>query len=286
LPLAPGEVYLPGYRVSARYLNSVNASNTTFANTSYISNVYQNPALQNRYANRAAPRALTVVTQGSFTAGLPVAGRTIAPPSQWQQSNASARPPGIAPSQQSVLGSAGQTPVRRPPTALATRPVVARRAPPPAPPSFQRQMDAMHANGGQALPPAQLQRLRGADDRRPNIVLAPHVVPVIPVAPAIPATPPVPAAPAAHLSPAQPAAPARSIPNDRRAIPERSPQFQASPQIQRQALPQPAPPLPVAAPREIAPPPPPPPAPAPPQKPAPKQGPQPRVPERVKGEPP
>ena len=296
LPLAPGEVYLPGYRVSARYLNNVNASNTTFANTGYISNVYQNPALQNRYANRTAPRALTVVTQGSFTAGLPVAGRTIAPPPQWQQANATARPPGILPSQQSVLGPAAQTPVRRPPIAIATRPVVARRAPPAAPPSFERQMDAMRANGGQALPPEQLQRLRGADNRRPNIVLAPHVVPVIPVAPVIPPTPPVHAGPAIRLAPAPPAAPAapaaplaqgvptRSIPNDRRAIPERSPQFQASPQVQREALPQPAPPLPVAAPREIAPPPPPPPAPA--QRPLPKQGPQPRVPEKVKGEPP
>jgi hypothetical protein len=291
LPLAPGEVYLPGYRVSARYLNNVNASNSKFADAGYITNVYQNPALQNRYANRTAPRALTVVTQGSFTSGQPVVGRTIAPPLQWQQANATARPPGIAPSQQSVLGAAAQMPVRRPPSAIATRPVVARRAPPPAPPSFERQMDAMRANGGQALPPAQLQRLRGADDRRPNIVLAPHVVPVIPVAPVIPATPPVPAAPAVHLSPVRPAAPAatltpatpaRPIPNDRRANPERSPQFQASPQVQRQALPQPAPPLPVAAPREIAPPPPPPP----PQRPAPKQAPQPRVPEKVKGEPP
>ncbi|HXL97628.1 MAG TPA: DUF6600 domain-containing protein, partial [Steroidobacteraceae bacterium] len=69
LPLAPGEVYLPGYRVSPRYLHNVNVSNTTIVNNTYITNVYQNPELQTRYANRNAPRALTVVSQSSFASG-------------------------------------------------------------------------------------------------------------------------------------------------------------------------------------------------------------------------
>ena len=312
LPLAPGEVYLPGYRVSARYLNNVNLSNTTIANTGYISSVSRNPALQNRYANRDAPRALTAVAQSSFISGLPVSGRTLAAASQWQQANATPRPPAIPPARQSVLGAAGQTPVRRPPMAIATRPVLARHAPPPPPPSFDRQINAMRANGGEALPPAQLLRLRGPDNLRPNIVLAPQVVPVIPVAPATPATPVTPVTPAAptfraspsrpitpdrHVMPvtpvtppsalqsaplATPAVPAHAPPNDRRMIPERSPQFQAAPQVEREALP-----VPVAAPREIVPPPPPPP---PPQRPAPKPvpqpGPQPRAPDKLKGEPP
>jgi hypothetical protein len=292
LPLAPGEVYLPSYRVSPRYLNNVNVSNTTIVNTSYITNVYQNPGLQNRYANRNAPRALTAVSQSSFISGQPVSGRSIAPPSQWQLANATPRPPGIVPARQSVLGSNGQTPARRPPTAIATRPVVARRAPPPPPPAFDRQMDAVRANGGQALPPAQLLRLRGPDNLRPNIVLAPHLVPVIPVTPVSPVSPVSPSTPAAPTfraspprTPVQPATPATAVvpahvvPNERRAIPERSPQPQPVPQVQYEALPQPALPLPVAAP----PPPPPPPRP---QQPAPRQGPQAHAPEKVKGEPP
>lgn len=280
LPLAPGEVYLPAYRVSPRYLNSVNASNISIVNSSYIASVYHNPALQNRYANRSAPGALSVVTRGSFTSGQALSGHIIEPPGEWQQASATPRPPGILPLRHSVLGSAGQTPVRRPPIAIATRPVLARRAPPPPPTSFNRQMDAMRANGGQALPPAQLLRLRGPDSLRPNIVLAPRVVPVLPLPPApaslTPLTPSTPAAPTFH------AAPARSLPNDRRAIPERSPQLQAPVRVQRAPLPQPDQPLPVAASREIAPPAPPP-APRPP--PPPRQSPPVRAPQNVKGEP-
>jgi hypothetical protein len=278
LPLAPGEVYLPAYRVSARYLNNVNVSNISIVNSSYITSVYQNPALQNRYANRTAPGALSVVSQSSFISGQPLAGHIVAAPGQWQQANATPRAPPILPARQSVLGSTGQRPARRPPVAIATRPVVARRAPPPAPPSFDRQMDAMRANGGQGLAPAQLQRLRGPESLRPNVVLAPHLVPVIPVAPVTPSTP---AAPTFHASPPHP------LLNEQRAIPQRSPQLQAPVQVQRAPLPQPEPSPPVAAPRDIAAPPPPPPPPPPPrQPPAPRQSPPERAPERVKGEPP
>jgi hypothetical protein len=284
LALAPGEVYLPAYRVSPRYLNNVNVSNISIVNTGYITSVYQNPALQNRYANRNAPGALTVVAQASFTSGQPLAGHIIAPPGEWQQANATPRAPWILPARQSVLGSAGQTQVKRPPIAIATRPVVARRVPPPAPPPFARQMDVMRSNGGQALPPAQLLKLRGPDSPRANIVLAAPLVPVIPVPPVTPVTPMTPSTPAA---PTFRASPARTLPNDRRAIPERSPQLQAPVQVQRVPLPQAEPPLSVAAPREVAlpPSPPPPPVPRAPQ-PAPKQAPPLRAPERVKGEPP
>jgi hypothetical protein len=264
LPLAPGEVYLPAYRVSARYLNNVNVSNIALVNSSYIASVYQNPALQNRYANRNVAGALSVVSQSSFTSGQAVAAHIIAPPGQWQQASATPRAPGILPARQSVLGAVGQTPVRRPPMAIATRPVVARRAPPPPPPSFDRQMDAMHTNGGQVLPPAQLLRLRGPDSLRPNIVLAPRLVPAIPTTPTTPATPSSPAAPVVRASPAHP------VPNDRRAIPERSPQLQAPAQVQRAPEPQADEALPVAAPREIAPPPLPPPRPPPPRPPPPR----------------
>ena len=245
LPLAPGEVYLPAYRVSPRYLHDVNASNTTLVNPSDVTKVYQNPGLQNRYANSTAPHALSVVSQSSFASGQSLAGRLIAPPAQWQGVNATPRPPAIVPARQSVLGPAAQTPVRRPPIAIAHRPVVARHEPPPTPASIERQMDAMRANGGRALPPAQLQQLRGQDNPRPTIVLAPQPVRSAPVTPD---------APAAAAAPAT--APARLPANDRRMIPERSSQlqppvqFHPPPPAAAPPAPQP-PPLPV---REAAPP--------------------------------
>jgi len=210
LPLAPGEIYLPGYRVSARYLRNVNVSNTAIINSAYITSVYQNPALQYRYANREAPRALSVVAQRSFVSGKPIAAQLIAPPPQWQGVEATPRPPSIVPTRQSVLGPALQSQARRPPVAIANRTVVARRPPPPAPAPFDRQLDAMRVNGGRPLPPAQLQQLRDTDRPRPVILVAPLPRP----------------APSATV-PGPPATPAP--PTDRRSIPERSPQFRPSP---------------------------------------------------------
>jgi hypothetical protein len=103
LPLAPGEVYLPGHRVSARYLHDVNTSNTIIGSSSTITSVYQNPGLQNRYANQSAPRALTALSPANFASGQSLAGRT------------------------------PQAAVRHPPLAIANRPVIARHTPPPVP---------------------------------------------------------------------------------------------------------------------------------------------------------
>jgi hypothetical protein len=262
LPLAPGEIYLPGYRVSARYLHDVNTSNTTIGSSSTISSVYQNPALQNRYANQDAPRALTVVSQASFASGQSVAGRTIAPQPQWQAAGATPRPPAIVPVRQSVLGPAPQAAVRRPPVAIANRPVIARHNPPPAP------------------------------GPRPNIVLAPQVR--APVTPAPPRPPPMPDRQVMPVTPvggnaaaesAPQAAPAAAPPIDRRYIPERSPQYQppapARSQVKVQQQPSPPPP-PMPAPPLPAPPPPPSPVPPPPNA---KPAPQLQRPEIRKGEP-
>jgi hypothetical protein len=253
LPLAPGEVYLPGYRVSARYLRNVNISNTIIINSAYISNVYQNPALQDRYANRDAARALSVVSQRGFTSGRSIAAQLIAPPPQWQGVDAVPRPPSIVPTRQSVLGSAGPSQARRPPVAIASRPVVARRVPPPAPAPFDRQLDAMQANGGRPLPPAQLLQLRDTDHPRPIVLVAPPSPaagsqpaptasaaptpsvrtspsrPLMPdrhVMPVSPATPALPAPSATVLGSPAPPSPAAS-PVDRRVIPERSSEFRS-----------------------------------------------------------
>ncbi len=209
LPLAPGEVYLPGHRVSPRYLRNVNVSNTAIINSDYITNVYRNPGLQYRYANRDAPRALSVVSQRSFASGGAVAARLITPPPQWQAVAATPRPPRIVPAPRSMLGPAAQSPVPRPPAAIANRPVVASHPLQPAPAlTSAPPTPAVRATPGRPIMP----------DRQVMPVMP--VTTVAPVAPAAPAAPPI----------------------DRRAIPERSPQFRPS-----------APPLPVPS-REAAPP--------------------------------
>ena len=160
LPLAPGEVYVPGYRVSPRYLQNINNSNTGGLNPAYISNVWRNPALQARYANRAAPRALSVVPQINFTAGQSVSRHLIEPPPQFQTATPMARVPGIIPGRESVLGAVSLGRVGHPPPAIVNRSVVTHRQAPSAPPRFEQQQPAIQANGGRPLDAAQLQRLQ------------------------------------------------------------------------------------------------------------------------------
>jgi len=159
LPLAPGEVYVPGYRVSLRYLQNVNTSNSNRLNPAYVTTVWRNPALQNRYANRAAPRALSVVPQISFTAGQSVSRHLMAPPPQFQTATPMARVPGIIPGRESVLGAVSLGRVGRPPPAIVNRTVFTNRQSPPAAPRFEQQQPAILANGGRPLDAAQLQRL-------------------------------------------------------------------------------------------------------------------------------
>lgn len=189
VPLAPGEVFVPAYRASPRYLQNVNLTNSRRLNPALITGVVGNPALQYRYANRDIPGALTVVPQVNFTAGQPVARHRMSPPQQWQGTAPTARVPAIAPERESVLGALALNHVGTPPSAVVDRPVITRRPPPAAVPSFERQQTVIQGNGGRPLDAAQLQSLRGAEPTR-------HVT-----------------------------APA---PNSYRAIPERSPQLQSA----------------------------------------------------------
>ena len=193
LPLAPGEVYVPGYGVSPRYLQNVNISNTSSLSATTVINVGRNPALQDRYANQGVPHALTVVPQINFTAGQPVGRHLMPPPPQFLSAKPTARVPGIVPGRESVLGAVSLGRVGRPPPAVVDRPVVTHRQPPPPLPGFELQQPAILANGGHPLNAAQLAHLR---------------VPQ----------------PSGRLTPRAPTAP--GAPTAYRGIPERAPQFQ------------------------------------------------------------
>jgi len=134
-PLGPREVYVPGYRVSDRYVRSINITNTRIVNQMDITNVYQNRGANIRYANSAVPGAVTAVSRNVFTSAQPVNSHRInLPPGQMVHSSASPVPPAISPVRQSILGggAANSGFGRRPPQAIASRAVVARTPPPPA----------------------------------------------------------------------------------------------------------------------------------------------------------
>ncbi|WP_157615881.1 DUF6600 domain-containing protein [Rhizobacter sp. Root404] len=64
-PLAPREVYVPGYRVSPRYARNVNITNVT--NVAVINSAFANPQAPREFENRRHPRAVTVVPTGVMT---------------------------------------------------------------------------------------------------------------------------------------------------------------------------------------------------------------------------
>jgi uncharacterized protein DUF6600 len=133
-PLGPREVYVPGYRVSDRYVRNINITNTTIVDHTYITNVYRNHVTNVTYVNSRVPGAVTTVSRTVFTSAQPVnAHRMNLPPAQFARVTANSRPPEIAPVRQSFLGGAATHGFgRRPPQAVLNRDVVARTAPPAA----------------------------------------------------------------------------------------------------------------------------------------------------------
>jgi hypothetical protein len=160
-PLGPREVFVPGYRVSHNYVRNVNISNTTIVNNTYITNVYENRVTNITYANRNRPGAVVAVSRDVFTSARPISGRTMRIPEQeLSRFNAHGVGPAIMPVRESVLGRRPDMNVRRPPAAFVNRPVVARVAPPPAPVPFERQQEAIRANGGRPLARSQITQLQ------------------------------------------------------------------------------------------------------------------------------
>ena len=132
-PLAPGEVYVPWYRTSPRYVQNVNITNTRVTNIQ-VTNVYNNVTVNKvtnvTYVNQRQGRGITVVNQQTFVNARPVRSNVIrvdtreiqrAPVTHEVVSN-------IQPQRQSVLGAA--RPVRyAPPQQVMARPVIATRQP-------------------------------------------------------------------------------------------------------------------------------------------------------------
>jgi len=148
-PLGPGEVFIPGYRVSRGYVNSVNITNTR-VDVTRVTNVY-NTVVINRnmsnvtYMNRNVNGGVTVVSHDTFVNARPVARNVVSVPARELAAAPVSTRVAVEPVRGSVLG-AGKPAANRPPAAVSSRPVVALRTPAPMPRSFdQRQAQA----GGQ-----------------------------------------------------------------------------------------------------------------------------------------
>lgn len=156
-PLAPGEVYVPGYQVSRTYVNQVNVTNTNI-NVTKVTNVY-NTVIVNKsttinnvtYVNQRVNNAVTVVNHDAFVNARPVARNLVRVDPKEVAAAPVRRVVAAEPVRTSVAG-AGRPVSAKPPAAVAERKVVAVKAPPPLPrPIEQRQAQAGGHLNEQAL---------------------------------------------------------------------------------------------------------------------------------------
>ena len=136
-PLGPRDVYVPGYRCSLRYFQSVNVTNTRVVNVTQVTNVY-NTVVINRnvtvnrvnytYANNAA--AVTAVSRETFVGARPVAAAAVrVTPEQLQSARVTEAKP-LAPTRASYVAATAKVAYAKPAVPFSQRQVVARLNPP------------------------------------------------------------------------------------------------------------------------------------------------------------
>ena len=228
-PLAPEEPYVPAYHVSNTYIRNVNVTNVNVTNI----NVTNINVTNINYRNRAAPGAVTVVSQQTFVQSRPV-GRSVlvVPRERIEQATVIGTTAAVAPGRRSVLAQPEIVTVRRPPAVVTTRTVVVRRTPPPPPVPFAARQQALRAQPGRPLDAAALASLRARTPAaRPNVF----------VRPAVPAA--AGAGPAPTLRPAREGVPpARAVPPPTVAAPQLEKRPPAVPAANRPAADRTAPP--------------------------------------------
>ncbi len=168
-PLGPGDVYRPSYNVSRDYFTRVNVTNTV-VNVTNVTNVYNNPTRTNiRYFNINTANAVTAVPTQAFVDARPVQRAAVKVDARAiQQASVVAAVP-VAPVRTSIVGAAAPA-QSRPNAAVMQRAVVAKQAPPPAPPSIQQREEALKRQPGKPLDSAELQKLAPQNAAaRPNV---------------------------------------------------------------------------------------------------------------------
>jgi hypothetical protein len=161
-PLAPGDVFFPGYYCGPHYFNSVNVSNTVVNNT-MVNNYYGAFSSgtvnysQIAYANRRVPNAMMATSATAFASGRPVASSAIAV-NRTALANARVLPRAtVAPTRASLVASRGRA--MAPPATIANRTVVAANRPAAMPASFAQRQALLRQNPGRPLSTAQTRTL-------------------------------------------------------------------------------------------------------------------------------
>ena len=188
--LAPGEVYVPAYQTSPKYVTNVNITNTVVQQTT-ITNVVNNNVQTTTYVNQRVAGAVTAVPRATFVNAQPVAPAAVKVAPSAITAALAVRAAPVAPVRASVMGAnrantasaqAVSAPPK-PPEAVVSRPVVAKVAPPPPPVAFAQKQQALEANPGKPLDAKAEQTLRAATP--------PPVVRVVKTAPPASAVKPV-----------------------------------------------------------------------------------------------
>ena len=166
-PLAPGEVFVPGYRVSRGYVNQINVTNTR-VNVTQITNVYNNVNVTHvTYVNQRVNNGVTVVSHDTFVNARQVnRGIVQVNPREIAEARVERDVP-AQPVRQSVLGAGGVARVR-PPVAVERRQVEAERTPAPPRPSFEHRTNAINARPAEPGRPMEARPNVPAQPPRPN----------------------------------------------------------------------------------------------------------------------
>ena len=163
-PLAPGEVYVPAYPVSDRYVRNVNVTTVNITNIN-ITNI---DVTRVRYRNREVAGGVTLVSRETFVGGRPVGRDVVVTRQRWSTAPVVGSAAPVAPTRESVIprrvvgegrGGGGGLP-RRPREGIERRQVVVRTTPPPAPLPFVVRERALQAHPGRPVDDATLAELR------------------------------------------------------------------------------------------------------------------------------
>lgn len=152
-PLGPGEVFVPWYRTSPRYVQNVNITNTR-VNVVQVTNVYNSVTINHvnniRYVNQRVNNSVTVVNHDTFVNARQVHDNIVRVDQKqiWSAPVGREAVSNIRPVRQSEMG-AGRPVQVRPPERTINRPVVATRQP-----QIFVHPGPMSASGGPVAAPA------------------------------------------------------------------------------------------------------------------------------------
>ena len=170
-PLAPGEVYVPPYRVSQRYVQYVNVTNTR-VNVTQVTNVYNvyrnnNGPQRITYANQRITNSVTVVSRETFVNARPVQRNVVRVDARQVVQAPVVHQVPVQPVRTSYVGAAAPAKTR-PPQTVVNRPVVATRKPVPVRAPEQQQPAPALTNVRTVKPAARPQPLSAQGNAAPQ----------------------------------------------------------------------------------------------------------------------